>query len=84
MTSALRKPIPLNKYANVPAFAPAPKPVPAPDREAELEQERAQQARRARKCDQAARVLDRLEASSASLAAQIQELQKRKAAVDAR
>lgn len=84
MASALRKPIPVSKYANVQAFQPAPRPVPAPDRKAELERERAQQTRLAGKCDQAARVLDKLEARSARLAAQIKALQKTKAAVDAR
>jgi hypothetical protein len=84
MASALRKPIPLSKYANMPAFVPAPKPIPAPDRKEALERERAGEQRRARKCDQAARVLDLLEARSASLAAEIKALQKAKAAVDAR
>ncbi|HZQ53297.1 MAG TPA: siphovirus Gp157 family protein [Bryobacteraceae bacterium] len=72
---ATRKPIPVSKYANVPAFQPAPRPVPLV---------KAEELRQARKCDQAARVLDKLEARSASLAAEIKALQKRKAAIDAR
>jgi hypothetical protein len=84
VANALRKPIPLSKYANTPAFTPAPKPVPAPDRKLELERERAQQTRLARKADQAARVLDKLEAQSAKFAARIRRLQKRKTALDAR
>lgn len=82
--SAARKPIPLSKYANMPPFTPAPKPRPAPNRKPELEGKRSEEERQARKCDQAARVLDKREARSASLTCALKTLQKPKAAVDGR
>jgi hypothetical protein len=81
MASPARVPhIPIHKYANVPAYTPVAKPAPAPAPKAEREREQ----RQARKIDQANDVLNALNALSARISVRIRELQRRKAAVEAR